>query len=140
VVKRQLTELSAFRLPNQTNRLALVFDPIQAQTPFTFGIEIFEPDHKTTPHTHAVGHELFFIMSGKGEAFCDEERFAVSEGDVVVFPPTAVHGIDSGPDSRMYCLELMLPNDMFAEFVRAGQPTGSLEDDDMCILVSQGCS
>ena len=28
VLKRSLSELSAFRLPNQTNRLALIFDPL----------------------------------------------------------------------------------------------------------------
>lgn len=33
-------------------------------------------------------------------------------GDVVVFRPGAVHGIDNGPDSRMYCLELMVPNEV----------------------------
>ena len=35
-------------------------------------------------------------------------------GDVVVFPPRSVHGIDVSEDARMYCLELMQPNDMFA--------------------------
>jgi len=38
----------------------------------------------------------------------------VRAGDVVVFPPRSVHGIDVAEDARMYCLELMQPNDMFA--------------------------
>ena len=33
---------------------------------------------------------------------------------MVVFPPQSVHGIDVSEDARMYCLELMQPNDMFA--------------------------
>lgn len=140
VVRKTLAELSAFQLPNQTNRLALMFDPLDHQVPFTFGLEIFEKGHKTKPHTHAVSHELFFILAGGGTGFCDDETFPVTAGDVVVFPPTSLHGIDNGQDSRMYCLELMLPNDMFAEFVRQGQPTGKLRDDDMCIMVAQGCS
>lgn len=37
---------------------------------------------------------------------------AVRAGDVVVFRPGALHGIDNGPDSRMYCLELMVPNEV----------------------------
>ena len=140
VVKKTLSELSAFQLPNQTNRLALIFDPLDHEVPFTFGVEIFEQGHKTNPHTHAVSHELFFILAGDGIGFCDDERFPVTAGDVVVFPPTSLHGIDNGPDSKMYCLELMLPNDMFAEFVRQGQPAGRLRDDDMCIMIAQGCS
>lgn len=37
---------------------------------------------------------------------------AVRAGDVVVFRPGALHGIDNSPDSRMYCLELMVPNEV----------------------------
>ena len=140
VMKKTLSELNAFQLPNQTNRLALMFDPTDHEVPFTFGVEIFEQGHKTNPHTHAVSHELFFILAGEGEGFCDDERFAVKAGDVVVFPPTSLHGIDNGPTSKMYCLELMLPNDMFAEFVKGGQPAGVLRDDDMCIMIAQGCA
>ena len=29
-----------------------------------------------------------------------------------MFRPGATHGIDNGPDSRMYCLELMVPNEV----------------------------
>ena len=34
------------------------------QVPFTFGVEIFEVGHETQPHSHAVAHELFFILAG----------------------------------------------------------------------------
>jgi gentisate 1,2-dioxygenase len=51
--------------------------------------QIFEPDHETPPHVHDTAHELFFILSGRGTAFCDGRRFDVGVGDVVVFPPTA---------------------------------------------------
>ena len=60
-------------------------------------------------------------------------------GDVVVFPPGSIHGIDNGPKGSMFCLELMLPNDMFAEFVQQGQPAGPLRKEDLCILISVGC-
>ena len=115
-VKRGLREVAAFRMPGQTNRLALVFDPLTdnvraadappsisclmlngfaqtcaspqymrpssikqnteyrslhahaAQVPFTFGVEIFEPGHRTTPHTHPSSQELFFILAGNNLA------------------------------------------------------------------------
>jgi mannose-6-phosphate isomerase-like protein (cupin superfamily) len=90
VRKRRLRELHAFTLPGQSNRLALVFNPLDdIGVPFTFGLEIFERNHQTPPHSHSCAHELFFILSGSGSAFCDGRRFAVHPGDVVVFPPTS---------------------------------------------------
>lgn len=140
ILKRSLSELSAFRLPHQTNRLALVFDPLGDQVNFTFGVEIFEPGHRTTPHVHQLAHEIFVILAGTGDGFCDGKRFPLQSGDVVVFPPGSEHGIDVSEGSKMYCLEVMQPNDMFAELVRAGMPAGLLQNDDLCILVAAGCS
>ena len=37
--------------------------------------------------------------AGQGEGFCGEERFPVRAGDVVVFPPQSVHGIDVSEDA-----------------------------------------
>ena len=34
----------------------------------------------------------------------------------------AVHGIDNGSKEKLFCLELMLPNEMFAEFVKRECP------------------
>ena len=140
-LKRTLRDLRTFQLPNQTNRLALVFDPMaRTPVPFVFGVEIFEPGHRTEPHVHPSAHEAFFILAGEGEAFCEGERFPVGAGDVVVFRPGCTHGIDNTGESRVYCLEMMLPNENFAELVRAGKATGRLQDDDLCVLAKVGCA
>ncbi len=53
-------------------------------------------------------------------------------------PP--VHGIDNGPDDRLFCLELMTPNgEMFAEYVRSGLLDGYLSDEDLCTLMAEEC-
>ncbi|KAI3436670.1 hypothetical protein D9Q98_006086 [Chlorella vulgaris] len=140
VTKRTLAELTAFQMPGQTNRLAVQFDPFsRPEVPFISGIEVFERGHHTQPHVHPHAHELFFILAGQGTAFCGSERFPVTAGDVVVFCPGAIHGIDNDSSSRMYCLELMVPNEQFAEFVRTGTDTGRLAADDLCVLASIGC-
>lgn len=79
--------------------------------------------------------------AGSGEGFCDEHRFQVAPGDVVLFRPGSTHGIDvdAGPGRGMCCLELMLPNEEFAEMVRAGQPAGGLLEEELCIIASIGC-
>ena len=138
-VKRTLTDASTYMLPNQTNRLALLFDPFaNTPIPFVFGVEIFEPGHRTKPHVHEQAYEVFFILSGEGEGFCGDKRFSVAPGDIVAFHPGNIHGIDNGPNERMYCIEIMIPDENFAEFVRSGSAK-SLEQDDLCILIRVGC-
>lgn len=81
LLKRTLAELEAYEFPQQNNRLALVFDPLQEiekfRTAFTFGVEVFEAGHVTPPHLHPHSHELFFILSGNGMAFCDGKTWEV---------------------------------------------------------------
>jgi mannose-6-phosphate isomerase-like protein (cupin superfamily) len=141
LAKVSVSDAPSYQLPEQQNRLALVLDPMSKQVPFTFGVEIFPAGHRTKPHVHTVAHEMFFIVSGGGEAFCNGNRFHVGPGDTVVFPPGCEHGIDAYEDAEpLYCLELMLPNQMFAEFVRAGKLMDGLHGDDMCVLAAIGCS
>jgi mannose-6-phosphate isomerase-like protein (cupin superfamily) len=141
MAKVSLSEAPSYQLPKQKNRLALVLDPMSKQVPFTFGVEMFPAGHRTTPHVHTVAHEMFFIVSGGGEAFCNGKRFRVGPGDTVVFPPGCEHGIDADESAdTLYCLELMLPNQMFAEYVRAGELMDGLLGDDMCVLAAIGCS
>ena len=65
VVQRKLSELDPVRLPNQTNRLALAFSPLQSPpSSFCCGLEVFQPSHVTAPHVHTGAWELFFILSG----------------------------------------------------------------------------
>jgi quercetin dioxygenase-like cupin family protein len=140
VSKVSVSEAPTFQLPNQENCLALVLDPFKDAVPFTFGVEVFPPGHQTPPHVHNTAYEMFFIVAGGGEAFCNGTRFRVGAGDTVVFPPGCEHGIDADEGGRkLYCLELMLPNEAFSEFVRAGQRMEGLDVDDMCVLAAIGC-
>lgn len=137
--KVSLLDAPAFQMPNQQNTLALVLDPVADDVPFTFGVEIFPPGFCTPPHVHDAAYEMFIILSGKGAtAFCNGHRNPIGPGDVVVFRPGCVHGIDTGPE-KVYCLELLLPNQDFAEMVRRGQKL-SLDDDDSCVLAAIGCA
>ena len=65
IMQRKLSEVDAVQLPNQTNRLALAFSPLQSPSvSFCCGMEVFEPSHVTSPHKHDGAWELFFIISG----------------------------------------------------------------------------
>lgn len=137
---RKLKDVDTYQLPNQTNRLALMFDPVRnQQINATFGVEVFEPGHITPLHVHEDGYELFFVLSGSGVGHFEGQSFDLEPGSLAVFPPKTWHGIDNLNVERLYCLELMLPNDMFAELVRSGKPVGVLDDDDLCTLINFGC-
>lgn len=139
VYHKHIASSATYKLPNQTNRLALLFDPFaDTPVPFVFGVEIFEPGHQTRPHVHESAYEVFFILSGEGEGFCNGERFALAAGDVVAFHPGSEHGIDNGTGSKMYCIEVMMPDEEFAQFVRAGRLDG-LGREELCILRRVGC-
>jgi quercetin dioxygenase-like cupin family protein len=140
---RGLADADTFRLPGQSNRVALVWDPHRdedCKVGFSFGIEILEPSHVTPRHMHSRGYEMFIILSGSGTAECDGEKWHIRAGDAVVFTPGSLHGIDVDCSGRMYCLQMMLPDDDFAQYVRSGDDTGgTLEAEDLCKLVSIAC-
>ena len=138
---RRLSTLPAYRVPRQTNRLTFFHDPVtDPRVRFTYGLEIFEPGHQTPRHTHRDAHELFLVLAGDGGrgVFRDPNArnkrglgaVSLAPGDVVVFPPGLVHAIDNGgANGRLYTLQLMAPNDAFAERVQSGEALASLEDE-----------
>ena len=134
-IHRPLAHAEVFLFPGQTNRLALLFDPLGDAASgmdsggATFGVEVFEAGHITPRHLHEQAHELFLILDGEGTAHCDEHSRAVGPGDCVVFPPHSVHGLDVvAGGASMLVLELMLPDAAFAAYVRSGthSPEGLL--------------
>jgi hypothetical protein len=65
-------DYQAYRIsPEDTNRLALVFDPTVANMSLTYCVEIFDIGGKTPPNRHQIAVEMFFILKGEGRAICD---------------------------------------------------------------------
>lgn len=50
------------------------------------------PGGEILPHTHEV-LEVFYIMSGSGNALLNGERQRASAGSVIVAPPSSEHGL-----------------------------------------------
>jgi quercetin dioxygenase-like cupin family protein len=139
VHSRSMDEVAAYELPGQSNRMALVFGPSNSSLSLTFGLEVFPQGHTTPVHLHAVAHELFFVLSGHGEAVCEGARWAVGPGSVVVFPPGVLHGLDNAGPGNLYCLQMMLPNEEFGELVESGRDLGRLGDEELCHLFALRC-
>ena len=122
-IVRPVESLETFRISaTDTNRMALIADPIRDKVPFTAIVEIFDPHGKTPPNIHQEAFELFFVLSGRGFAYCDGKQFEVGPGDSFVVRPGHEHVVDNPYDERLYCLTVMIPNEGFAELIRSGLP------------------
>ena len=57
--------------PSDTNKFVVMVDPLVDNTPFISVVEIFEVGGKTPPNAHQDAHEMFYVLSGRGRAYCD---------------------------------------------------------------------
>jgi mannose-6-phosphate isomerase-like protein (cupin superfamily) len=127
-------DYQAFRIsPNDTNRLAIVFDPQSANMSLTLCVEIFDVGGKTPPNRHQLAVEMFFVLKGEGLATCDGKTVPISAGDSILVPPTGTHLIANTGSDRLYALCIMVPNEDFAELIRSGTPV-ELDEQDMAVL------
>ncbi len=133
VIKSPL-DYQAFRIsPEDTNRLALVFDPTVANMSLTYCVEIFDHGGKTPPNRHQVAVEMFFVLKGQGRAICDGKTVAIQAGDSILVPPNGIHVIENTGSDRLYALCIMVPNEDFAELIRGGTPV-ELDAEDLAVL------
>ena len=134
-IARGPADYETFRIAaTDTNRMAVIADPIRDRVPFVAIVEIFDPHGKTPPNTHADAHELFFVLSGSGFAYCNGEKFPVRPGDSFIVRPGHEHVVENPNDERLYCLTVMMPNEGFAELIRAGLPQ-KLDATDIAAIV-----
>lgn len=130
-------DYQAYRIsPQDTNRLAIVFDPTIANMSLTYCVEIFDVGGKTPPNRHQVAVEMFFVLKGQGLATCDGKTVAIQAGDSILVPPTGVHVVENTGDTRLYALCIMVPNEDFAELIRSGTPA-ELDEEDLAVLGRQ---
>jgi mannose-6-phosphate isomerase-like protein (cupin superfamily) len=133
-VKKSPREYRAFRIsPGDTNRLAIIVDPLGEGTPFIACVEIFDVGGKTPPNVHVRAHEMFFVLKGEGLAHADAVTVPIRTGDSLLVPPGSTHVIENTGPTRLYTLTLMVPNEEFAELIRSGTEVG-LDDEDRSVL------
>ena len=131
------SDYQAYRIsPDDSNRLAIVFDPAMANSSLTCCVEIFDVDGKTPPNRHLFALEMFFVLKGEGRATCDGKTINIKAGDSLLVPATGTHLIENTGSERLYTLTIMVPNEDFAELIRSGTPV-ELDAEDMAVLGRQ---
>ncbi len=127
-------DYQAYRIsPHDSNRLAIIFDSVSANTSLTCCVEIFDVGGQTPPNRHEWAVEMFFILKGEGIVICDGKTVGIKAGDSLLVPPTGTHLIRNIGDSRLYTLTIMIPNEDFSELIRSGIPV-ELDAEDMTVL------
>ena len=134
---RRPEDYKAYRISKKdTNYMVCVADPVadaDAGVGFTAIVEVYERGGKTPPNMHPTAHEMFFVISGQGIAYCDGAETPLGPGDSIVIYPGTDHVIENTGDGKLYTLTVMVPNEEFAELIHNGTPV-PLDDEDMAVL------
>lgn len=137
VILRRVADYRAFRIsPGDTNYMICIADPVAdgaAGIGFTAIVEVFRPGGKTPPNSHAVAHEMFYVLAGTGIATCGGEAVTLGPGDSMVILPGAEHIVENTGPGKLYTLTVMVPNEGFAELIHKGTPV-PLDDEDRAVL------
>lgn len=124
----------AYRIEaTSTNRLAIVFDPIEDGVSFIHCVEIWDEGGAQPPNVHQHAEEIFFILKGHALARCDGRTFTLEAGDSFLARRGQTHQIVNAGPGRLYALCTMIPNDQFAELIRLGVPA-ELDAEDLAVL------
>jgi mannose-6-phosphate isomerase-like protein (cupin superfamily) len=127
-------EYRAYRVEkSSTNRLVIVFDPIEDGVPFIHCVEIWDAGGAQPPNVHESAEEIFFILKGEALVHCDGESHPLRAGDSFLAPRGKTHQIVNTGAGRLYALCTMIPNDGFAELIRRGV-SAELDADDLAVL------
>ncbi len=133
-IARGLLDCKVYRIKREdTNKFALLADPVGEGTGFITVIEIFDVGGKTPPNSHVAADELFYVLHGEGVAVCEGKRFPVRKGSSFLVRAGAEHVVENTGLSRLYCLTTMVPNEGFAELIRGGVED-CLDEEDLRIL------
>jgi mannose-6-phosphate isomerase-like protein (cupin superfamily) len=133
-IKKSADDYRAYRIsPGDTNRLAIIFDPVGEGTSFIACVEIFDVGGRTPPNAHLRAHEMFFVLKGEGLAQAGDRTVPIKTGDSLLVPPGSTHVIENTGRGRLYTLTLMVPDEEFAALIRRGTPV-ELDDEDRAVL------
>jgi len=133
-IKKSADDYRAYRIsPGDTNRLAIIFDPVGEGTSFIACVEIFDVGGRTPPNAHLRAHEMFFVLKGEGLAQAGDRTVPIKTGDSLLVPPGSTHVIENTGRGRLYTLTLMVPDEQFAALIRRGTPV-ELDDEDRAVL------
>lgn len=79
--------------------------PDRGSAQFDFRTSSYPPGGYVEEHAHDDAEQIYYVMSGAGEARCGDERRTVGPGSVIFVPIGAVHGLlNTGEDDLRFVI------------------------------------
>ena len=133
-IAKTAANYEAWRIsPDDSNRLAIIFDPDRDGAAFIAAVEIFDVGGKTPPNQHEIGQEFFYILAGEARAVAGDITVDLRAGDSLLLKPGTTHALENTGAGRLYCLTMMVPDDQFTALIRNGV-RAELDSEDMAVL------
>ncbi len=136
-IATHLSECPVFKISERdTNKFVVLADSREQPLPFVFVVEIFDPHGATPPNVHSEAFENFYVLSGRGQAVVEDDRFALIAGSCLTVLPGMSHQIVNTESSKLYVLTMMSPDEAFSDLIRGGIPA-TLDDEDRAVLLAE---
>jgi len=69
----------------------------------------FEPGQEQSPHRHAIGDKLYYVLAGAGRIRVGDDEREVRPGDLVCAPAGDDHAVTNPGPGRLTLLVVMAP-------------------------------
>lgn len=73
------------------------------------GLNAFEPGQEHAAHVHADQDKMYLVLQGKGVATVGDERYEVSEGDLVLAGAGIAHSMKNEGPERLVVMVVFAP-------------------------------
>jgi quercetin dioxygenase-like cupin family protein len=73
------------------------------------GLNAFEPGQEHALHAHAGQDKVYQVLEGRGLFLLDGRELAMQQGDLLVAPDGAPHGVRNNSEARLLVLAILAP-------------------------------
>jgi len=80
---------------------------------FFCDIYCLEPGQEQKVHAHEDEDKIYYVMKGRGSFVVGDETRELPQGQIVMAPAGAPHGVRNAGDQRLTLLVFMTPNPNF---------------------------
>jgi mannose-6-phosphate isomerase-like protein (cupin superfamily) len=80
---------------------------------FFCDVYCLEPGQEQKLHAHEDEDKIYFVLAGRGSFVVGDETRELAQGQIVMAPAGAPHGVKNSGDQRLTLLVFMTPNPNF---------------------------
>lgn len=116
--------------PDRKNRWMIALGSVQADTSFTYCVEMVDVGGESIPNPYAT--ELFLVVQGEGRVQFTCKTMPLQPGESVLVSPSETQSVRNVGTERLYLLRIM-PDEAFAQQIDRAIPV-ELDEQDLAVL------